>query len=245
MKLNNRDKKLLLILGIVLVFVVPMILGFKPLFEKTKDLKEKNKKLEARIDELQELYDKKEYYLTSIDEMKSTEKEILKGFDQGLAQENVIMFIRNQSLETPFVIKTINFGAPLTNELRPVTFDEEGKQTDGLVFIERQTTVEFNATYEQLKKFLDSILKQPEKMNLISVNAKYDDKTGRLEGAFILEQYAFENADPERVYTDIPIPSLGHGNVDKGGIFGKFIEDEDIRTAVYGPDEEETAAEEE
>ncbi len=241
MRLNNRDKKLLLILGIVLVLVVPMILVFKPLLEKTNDLKAKNEKLEARVDELKELYDKRGYYETSIQEMKDTETSILEGFDQGLALENIIMFIRNQSVETPFIVKTLGLGLPVITELRPATFDEEGNQKEGLSYIEKQTTVEFDATYVQLKKFIKSIMDQDEKMNLIGVNAKYNDDTGRLEGMFILEQYAF--VGPGRDYTDIPIPALNHGNVDKGGIFGMYIDDEEVREAVYGPDEEEEAEE--
>lgn len=241
MKLSNRDKKLLLILGIVVVFVVPMFLVFKPMLEKTNELKAKNEKLQAQIDELKELYDKREYYSAAMDEMKTIEGDILKKFDQGLSQENAIMFIRNEAQSTPFVVTSLNFGEVMETVLRPEVFDKDGNLTDGLTYLERQTTIEFDGTYVQFKKFLNSILNQPEKMALVGVNASYKDENGRLEGLFILEQYAF--AGYNRDYDDIPIPALEHGNLDKGGIFGNFIEDEDIRKDVF-PEEENEQEEE-
>lgn len=241
MKLSNRDKKLFLVLLIVIVLVVPMFLIFKPMFEKTKELKESNEKLQARVDELKDLYDKTDYYLECIEEMKTIEGGILKKFDQGLAQENSIMFIRNEAERIPFVVTSLNFGEMIESTLRPVVYDENGEMTDGLVYLERQTSIEFDATYDQFKQFLKSIQEQPEKMTLVGVNAKYQDKNGRLEGLFILEQYAF--VAPNRPYDDIPIPALEHGNIDKGGIFGNYIEDEEIRKEVFPESEDNQDAE--
>ncbi len=238
MKLSDRDKKLLLILGILLVVVVPIAFGFRPLLEKTNDLKAKNEKLATRVDELEDLYNKKSYYETSMQTMKDTEKTILEGFDEGLDQENIIMFIRNHANQIPFTVTALNFGNAVSTVLRPMEFDAEGKMVEGLEFVEKQTTIEFDTTYAEFKTFLQAILKEEERMALVGVNAEYDDENGRLTGLFILEQYAFINADPERPYDKPEIPALEHGNADNGGIFGKFIEDEDIRTAVYGPDEE-------
>lgn len=241
MKLSNRDKKLLLLLGIVIVFVVPMVLIFKPMFEETKKLKEDNEKIEVQIDELQELYDKREYYAASINEMETIEEKLLEKFDQGLAQESTIMFVKNEATNTPFVVTSLNFGEMLETVLRPDSFDKDGNQTAGLTYLEMQTTIEFDCTYAQFKKFLNSILEQPEKMALVGVNAKYRDTDGRLEGLFILEQYAF--AGYNRDYETLPIPALEHGNLEKGGIFGNFIEDEEIRKDVY-PEEENNQDEE-
>lgn len=243
MKISNRDKKLLLFLLIVAVVALPISLFFVPKMEETKELKAKNEALQKRVDELQVLYDKKGYYETSINAMKDAEKKLLLDFDEGLDQENVIMFIRNEAEKTPFIITGLNFGEAVTAVLAPAKFDADGKQTEGLEFIEKQTNIEFDATYAQMKTFLKSILEQDEKMALVGVKAKYDDENGRLKGTFVLEQYAFISADPDRKYEDIQIPALKHGNVDKGGIFGKYISNKKIRETVYGPDAD--AAEEE
>ena len=140
-----------------------------------------------------------------------------------------------------YIVTSLNFGEVMETVLRPEVFDKDGNLTDGLTYLERQTTIEFDGTYAQFKKFLSSILNQPEKMALVGVNAAYKDSNGRLEGLFILEQYAF--AGYNRDYDDIPIPALEHGNLDKGGIFGNFIEDEEIRKDVF-PEEENEQEEE-
>lgn len=235
MKIDDRTKKLLLFLLLVIVFVAPMLLIFKPMFENTKELAADNEKRQAKIDELKELYDKKGYYESSIAEMASIEEKILESFDKGLPQENTIMFVRNEAEKTPFVVTGLNFGEMTEVELRPETFDKDGNLTGGLKYIERQTTIEVDCTYDQFKTFMNSILQQPEKMSLVGVNAEYKDENGRIEGLFILEQYAFTgyNREDQR----LQIPALEHGNIDKGGIFGNFIEDEDIRKEVF-PEEE-------
>ena len=234
MKLSNRDKKLLLILAILVVVLIPIFFIFKPFSEKAAALKEENVKLKARLDELDVLYQNKEAYLNAIAKMDSNATEIMNGFDEGLNQENIIMFIHRSEDNMPFIIEKMIFGNPETTVLKAPGVDAEGNSTQGLEFVKKQTTVEFNTTYQGLKNYLAEIRDNADRMDLSSVIVEYDDLTGRLLGQFTLTQYAF--VGDGRVYEDAGIPQLERGN---DSIFGHFISDEFINILINGPEEEE------
>ena len=73
----------------------------------------------------------------------------------------------------------------------------------------------------------------------MSLEAKYDDKTGRLANKLQLNQYAFIGAG--RDYPAVSVPTMEYGTE---SIFGTYIEDEEINEAVNGPEEESEEAEE-
>lgn len=234
MKLSNRDKKLLLILGILVVVLIPVFFIFKPFSEKAAALKEENKQLQARVDELLVLYNNMESYRSAIAKMESDSETIMLGFDEGLNQENIIMFIHRSEDDMPFIIEKMVFSEPVTTVLKAPSIDTEGNPTQGLEFVQKQTYVEFNTTYQGLKNYLAQIRDNADRMNLSGVNVKYDDSTGRLIGNFTLTQYAF--VGDGRVYEDAGIPKLERGN---DSIFGHFISDEFINILINGPEEEE------
>lgn len=235
MKLSNRDKKLLLFLGILVVTLIPIFFVFKPFSEKAAALKEENKTLKARLDELDVLYQNKEGYLTAIAKMDENAGKIMEGFDEGLNQENIIMFIHGAEDDMPFIIERMSFGDAVTTVLAAPSVDDQGNPTQGLQFMSKQTTVEFNTTYQGFKNYLAYIRDNADRMNLSSVNVEYDDATGRLVGDFTLTQYAFVG-DGRPTYEDAGIPQLERGN---DSIFGHFISDEFINILINGPEEEE------
>ncbi len=242
MKLSNRDKKLLLILGILVVVLIPVFFIFKPFSEKAAALKEENIQLKARLDELDVLYQNKDAYIGAIAKMDENAQLIMEGFDEGLDQENIIMFIHHAEDDMPFVIEKMIFGEAVTTVLKAPSVDAEGNATQGLQFLSKQTTVEFNTTYQGLKNHLAYIRDNADRMNLSGVHVEYDEATGRLAGSFILTQYAFTGDG--RVYEDAGIPALERGN---DSIFGHFISDEFINILINGPEveeEEETEDEE-
>ncbi len=240
MKLSNRDKKLLLILGILVVVLIPVFFVFKPYSEKAAALKEENATLKARLDELEVLYKNKDSYLESIGKMDEDSTAIMSGFDEGLNQENIIMFIHRSEDDIPFIIEKMVFSDAVTTVLKAPTTDAEGNRTEGLSFVSKQTSVEFNTTYQGLKNYLASIRDNADRMNLSALTVEYDEGTGRLTGGFTLTQYAF--VGDGRTYEDAGIPSLERGN---DSIFGHYISDEFIDILINGPKEEEEEEEQE
>lgn len=235
MKLSNRDKKLLLILGIILVVVVPIAFPVRLNFAETKEIVAKIEEKEKIRVKLKELDDNRQSYEDSIVKMKDDEKKIIEDFDEGLNLENIIMFNHNAEVKYPFYISAMAFSDPTSTVLRESVETENGK-TDGLEFAQRQTVVKMQTEYSNLKDFMRDIINHDDHMGLVKVELEYDDELGLLEGYYTLNQYAFIGNG--RTYEDAGIPKLEKGT---DSIVGHFIEDEVVRKFIYG---EETETEE-
>lgn len=239
MKLSNRDKKLLLILGILVVVAVPIAFVFRPYAEKCTEIKQEIETQTKRLEEL-EKYDKnRDQYLDDIKYMQDAEAAIIAKYDMGLEQTNIIKDIEVAEEDTPFVVDNIIFTPVEETVLRAATVDSEGNAVEGLNFATTSTLIEFNSTYEQLLKYLAALRDYEFTQYVVSLEAKYDDKTGRLANKLQLNQYAFIGAG--RDYPAVSVPTMEYGTE---SIFGTYIEDEEINEAVNGPEEESEEAEE-
>lgn len=236
MKLSNRDKKLLLILGIILVVAVPLLFPFRSLLEKGNEFNTKLLDSINRKSKLEELKVNEQSYLDSIAEMKELEGKIIDEFDEGLNQENIIMFAHNSEIKYPFYITDMAFSDTTETVLREEQV-VDGETEAGLKFVARQTAVGFNIAYANLKAFLSDIINHEDHMGFAKLELEYEDGTGILVGIYTLNQYAFIS---DRPYEDAGIPALERGT---DSLFGHFIEDPIIDEAVNGPDEEEGEAE--
>ena len=149
------------------------------------------------------------------------------------------MFIHNAEEDIPFVIEKMVFADGDATVLKVPVTDEEGNLSQGLQFVSKQTSVNFNCTYQAFKEYLAYIRDNKDRMALVGVNVEYDEATGRLDGDFTLKQYAF--IGDGRTYEDAGIPSLERGN---DSIFGHYIETEFFNILINGPEEEEEEGEE-
>ena len=230
MKLSDRDKKLLLILGIVLVVVVPLLFVFKPLAEDVKDEKTKMEASQKTLDELKAKDAYRATFQENIDKMLANIADIMKDFDGRLNQEDVILYARECAEELPFLIDAMSFSD--TTEIPISVIEKDGtgaSNTKEYTFLMTQTAIEVLTEYDAFKAYLDEITNNEYAMSVVGVDVEYDDETGRIKGTYLVSQYAI--AGDGREYRSFEIPAQTYLN--EGTIFGKYVEELTSRYAKY------------
>ncbi len=237
MKFTDRDKKIVIIILIAIVIALPYLLLIKPTNEKTVALEGEITKLQERYDYLNELNQQREFYLSEIERYGNERATIIEGYAEGLRQENILMFLRGIEFDIPVSMHTLTFGA---HELTPIaagTTDENGNVTGAVNAYKTETAVVYSCDYENVKSFLEYILKYDERMVVSAIDIAYDDKTGKVSGMFVLDQFAITTDGRELAPANIP--AMEHGNE---SIFGTYISDPELLKKL---EEEAEEAEEE
>lgn len=236
MKINNREKKIILIIFIIAIVALPYFFLIKPYNEKYTKAEGEIEKLEERLAYLMELKEQEGFYLTEIDRLNSERETIISGYAKGIRQENVIMFLRGLELNIPVKMETISFTGNVITPISAGTAGEDGTVTGAIDAVKTQTSVAYKCDYKSMKALLEYVLKSKERMVISTVDMKYDDATGLLEGLFVIDQYAITGDGRE--LAPATIPSMMHGNT---SVFGTYISDEEYLEKLA--EEAEKAAE--
>ena len=93
MKLSNRDKQLLLIVGGLLAVLCVYYFVFLNLQDKTEALQAENAVLDNVIGQLKELDKNREQYLADTESFKENSEEIKNSFPAGMEEEDDILHI--------------------------------------------------------------------------------------------------------------------------------------------------------
>lgn len=184
MKISERDKLLLVILGVVVVVALYVLLLLPQMLDKIETLKNKNTELELKVAEVEKLSNVKNEYKNLNAKLEPFAEKYLHNLDQ----ERIILAIDDLLLETGLKGKEISFS--LTD--LETTASEEGssaqKLLSGLPCL--QTDIEFNGNYDGLIYFLNNVGKYDKKILVKELNI--DAKS---EGRVILEFYALSGLD--------------------------------------------------
>lgn len=240
MKLSDRDKKIIVIILIALVVALPYLLLIKPTNEKSVVLDGEIATLQERFNYLDGLNQQREFYLSEIDRYDSERDGIIEGYAEGIRQENIVMFLRGIELDTPVAMSTVSFSGTAVTPVLPGATDENGNVTGAINALKTQTSVAYSTEYEEIKTFLKGILDNDDRMVVSSIDMTYDAATGRINGMFVLDQFAI-TGDGRELPAAV-IPAVEHGNE---SIFGTYISDEALREALEEGEEEAEEAEEE
>lgn len=224
MKISDRDKKLIVIIIIAIVIAGPYLLLIKPYNEKQATLETEIVTLQERYDYLSTLNEQREFYLSEIERFKSEREVVISEYAGGIRQENTIMFLRNIELSFPLQMTTLSFSGNVVTPIDAGVTDENGNVTGVLNGVSTSTSIAYTCDYENMKQFLDYIMKYKERMVVSALDMTYDDSIGKITGIVVLEQYAFTGDGRE--LAPAVIPSMEHGNE---SIFGTYISDEALR----------------
>ncbi len=140
--MSDRDKKIILILLILMVTILPYVFYIKDTKVATETTLVEVQTLEARYNELKNMDDKRDFYLDEIERMHEERDAIVASFPADIRRENYAMFllqteyssnlIENEEtgeleLEFPIVFDTASFGVNIET---PITTDTVVTATD-------------------------------------------------------------------------------------------------------------------
>lgn len=95
LQLSDKDKKLLLVLGIILILALPYVFVVQPFLDKTETAQAAITTLSSRYEYLLGLNSNKNTYLKKTEIYRNESQEMLDSFPAGIEQEATLMFIHN------------------------------------------------------------------------------------------------------------------------------------------------------
>ena len=211
MKINDRDKKLILFVLLVAIIALPIFFFIKPTNEKIKAFDAELTSLNDRYNYLKDLSAKQPEYESEIVRLNTERDEMIKGFAGGVLQENTIMFLRDIELSENHTVhmNSIKFNDPETTVVTEASVNNQGEYVEGLTAIKDETLVLYNADYDNLKSFIDYIFNYKDKMVLSSITMELNRATNEITGTFTLDQYAISGNGKE--VTPVKIPKIETG----------------------------------
>lgn len=196
MKLSERDKKLLVILGIVAIVALPIFFIIMPLKGKIDDTKGEIATLQERYNYLSGLADQIPFFREETEKYKVQMAEIIEKFPEGIKQENTIMFLLETERNIPISLYQVSFNAndsvPIGTVNSDLSSHIETTQTLGKNYegVHTQETVGFRVPYPYFKQFINYIEQWEDRLTISNLAASYTLENNEVVGSFTINQYA-------------------------------------------------------
>lgn len=228
--LSERDKKLLLILGILCVICLPYFFIIQPLMDKNTALETEITNLQSRKRYLTDLALNEAVYVEESKEAVVETENLLARFPSDIPQEASILFVDNMEKRLQVKLHQATFGedvaAQITSEATEqqvkAVEEEMGYESDqpivedvsetvalagNLTGMSTETQFTFEAGYEEYMAFLDYIANYRDRMVITGMTATYG--IDMVTGNFTLKQYAI--AGDGRLPVEVLEPNLMQG----------------------------------
>lgn len=252
--MRSSKKDVLFLIGLlgILAAVCSYCLIYRPVTKKADALEQENQKLQAEITDRMIKMNNRDSYLTDTESMERKIDEVYRQFPVDVREEDGILLAESEELASSMMISSITIGA-----LEPVILPDavEGKEEENpegneeragnaLTLMKRNVTFHYLVSYEGLKKGINNIGAQENRMSIESLTASYDEATGLVTGLISVDMYCIPG-QPGKEYAEPDLPSVAPGT---DNIFGsiEFYEQADFtEDTVYGKEEDEGEEEEE
>ncbi|MCM1261645.1 MAG: hypothetical protein NC313_14505 [Butyrivibrio sp.] len=264
MKVSKRDVMIIMIVVGVLAVALTYFYVFSSYQEKTEDLVAQNVKLQQQINDLQNKQQNQGFYETEMERMLNAIDDIYQVFPVDVREEDVILLGINQEIISPMELNSISISLVSDVDFTVDTAQTEREYTYGLgegdvlgvedevaaeaptqtndptsttgMLRNRQATYNYTVSYEGLKRSIQHICNQTNRVAIDSLTASFDTSTGLLVGSTTLNMYLVPDQDKPYVQPNFSAVLLGTDN-----IFGTIV----INSEANLPDVEDMEGAEE
>ena len=201
--MKDNEKKALLFVGIVSVIALPYFFYSKQAKIDTETLRAENDALQARYDQLLEMNQNREFYLSEIERYNKERDDIIALYPSYIDQAKYTMFL----LDTEYSSITKNEDTGEFEWVYPFRFDAVtyGDNTETAISGEEAETqytaltntsvLSYRTYYDGFKYMLEYLMEYEDPMIYRQITATYDSATGIITGQIALAQYAVEGGD--------------------------------------------------
>lgn len=232
MKLGQREKNLLIIVGVVLVVFLCYFFGFRNLMARNDEVSAEVQKLTERYNTLESMKAKLDDYVADKKAYDEYIKDFYTRFDTGASQEYTIKFLEGVENETDAWVKTATITQPeqiftfgsITSS-NPTTSGALVYQSD-YVGYSVSSTISFESNYEDFKHFLEYIVHNKYKCTLESLSVSYSAEEDLVSGSCVVTQFSIAGSDREFGPTHTTNPFFGTENIFSSSIFDPETMDE-------------------
>ena len=231
---SERDKRIAYIILSIIIVAATYFLGFQKLQEKKNSMLEANETLQAEVNNLRSMVSKQASVEADTAEKNKNTDKIYKKFpaevrlqnaiyqldegEKGIKEVHIISegFTMNQILyangqfSNDGTSPTDNSGDSSANE----NGDGNADNGDGGIVAKKSTIgVQFDSTYDAIKKFVDFINKNEERMKISELTFAKKNGSNKLDCAMKLDMFAVEGNDKEYEEPDVPYIMSGKKDI--------------------------------
>ena len=248
--MKDNEKKALLFVGIVSVIALPYFFYSKQAKIDTETIKAENDALQTRYDQLLEMNQNREFYLSEIDRYNKERDEIIAEFPSDIDQAKYTMFLLNTEFSSinkneetgeyewvyPFRFDSVAYG---TNEVTEISSEEA---ETGYVALTNTSALTYRTYYDGMKYMLEYLMEYEDPMIYRGFTAEMNKENGVISGTIMLAQYAVQGGD--RPFTPVSFESNFNGykysfDIDEYGLPDSDFPLFDLRgneeVGIFGP----------
>ena len=237
MKVSKRD--ILLLIGFIgiLAAVCSYFFVYDPLMEKSKTLAAENVNLQAQVQQLTIWNENQPIYQSETKRMEEEISNIYQVFPVDVKEEDCIMAAITQEINSPMLVASMSIEPKVDIDFSQKAAENAQQNppmdastsntttTDGTtdpnaaaapaigILQNRQTTINYGVSYEGLKRSVQNIVEQTNRMAIESITVSYDDTTGLLIGSTTLNMYCIPGQDKPYVQPNFSAVLLGTDNI--------------------------------
>lgn len=210
MQITTKDKKLILMVGGLALFLIVYSYIFRPMQEKTFQMQSEIERLERECRELEIQNTNMEAYEEQIIEYRAAIADAMKLFPVDVKEEDVMSYLLKLQDKNEIELMSVAFNEPLTvvNFDGVMSADGEDKMVH-MIGQQVSTTATAELTYAKLKDVLNYIYETQTQTTLESVTVVYDSKKELLNGSFDFSRYTLNYDEAEYKPEKLPEVDLG------------------------------------
>ena len=244
--MSERDKKLLVYLGAVIIFAIAFFFVGRPYLDKIDQLTTQKEQLEHILAQKVAAYQKQGEYEQGIEDAKIEIQEIIEKFPENNTDEKSIMFISEAESDVAIWFNQVKFAEEVkmminnteqtvdTIESAEQIIAEQQVQADpnvnssaympvltNMYWYKSDLGLSYQTKYDSFKDYLAYIRDYEDRMVIKEMEVTYDELSGMVNGSMVLSQYALLGEGRELPPVETNVKALGteniFTNVDHGG----------------------------
>ena len=222
---SERDKRIAYIILSIIIVAATYFLGFQKLQEKKNSMLEANETLQAEVNNLRSMVSKQASVEADTAEKNKNTDKIYKKFPAEVRLQNAIYQLDEgeKGIKEVHIISegfTMNqilyangqFSLDGTNPA-DANASSGGNGDGGIVAKKSTIDVQFDSTYDAVKKFVDFINKNEERMKISELTFAKKNGSNKLDCAMKLDMFAVEGNDKEYEEPDVPYIMSGKKDI--------------------------------
>jgi hypothetical protein len=233
--LSERDKmRLFITFALVILFTAYRFVYYSNI-QNAKAIEKEISLLEVQESELQLKYEILDQIEEENEVISKKISEIINRYGTGASTEKTIMYLDSLEKESGMQINVISFSEPENiytasqSEGSQVTAEgttsEDGLAEGDALAVDQNLTegmvrgynsivsIEFKVNYEGLKKSINYINNNPERMNIREINLVYDTETGILSGSMKINMYHLIETKSDYIAPEMASVEIGTSNI--------------------------------